>query len=402
MINHMTILGQRLHAQRQVLPEGARAAGVRDDARARRRHPPAAAVRVLRRPGRHGKADYWLRPSKVVVPTHVAFRAPTRAAVNEFYKEALAAGATSNGAPGLPRIPRQLLRRVRPRLRRLQRRGRHPQPRIAQSMDARYFAFRGRDLLVRHDGDRALVPARRTWGHRSASPRCARTTSASPAPRRSPSSSPTTSSRPRGWRSRTCAASTGARRRGRRRASPAARCRSSSGIATTVFCGRCGGADRARRRRARRAARAAATAPTRALARRSSCSSSATTARCSARNARFPLPFYSTLAGFVEVGETLEETVAPRDPRGGRHRGARRALLRQPAVAVPRLADDRLHRALGGRRARARPRPSSPTPRWFARDELPLVPPRLSIARALIDDFVRRHGGDPDGLKSIS
>ena len=29
-----------------------------------------------------------------------------------------------------------------------------------------------------------------------------------------------------------------------------------------------------------------------------------------ARNARFPLPFYSTLAGFVEVGETLEETVA--------------------------------------------------------------------------------------------
>ncbi|HEY2518315.1 MAG TPA: NAD(+) diphosphatase, partial [Polyangiaceae bacterium] len=28
-----------------------------------------------------------------------------------------------------------------------------------------------------------------------------------------------------------------------------------------------------------------------------------------ARNARFPLPFYSTLAGFVEVGETLEETV---------------------------------------------------------------------------------------------
>src|SRR4029079_4732023 len=29
-----------------------------------------------------------------------------------------------------------------------------------------------------------------------------------------------------------------------------------------------------------------------------------------ARNARFALPFFSTLAGFVEVGETLEETVA--------------------------------------------------------------------------------------------
>jgi catechol 2,3-dioxygenase-like lactoylglutathione lyase family enzyme len=48
-----------------------------------------------------GKADFWLRPSKVVAPTHIAFRAETRAAVNEFYKEALAAGATSNGAPGL-------------------------------------------------------------------------------------------------------------------------------------------------------------------------------------------------------------------------------------------------------------------------------------------------------------
>ena len=29
-----------------------------------------------------------------------------------------------------------------------------------------------------------------------------------------------------------------------------------------------------------------------------------------ARGSRFPLPFYSTLAGFVEIGETLEETVA--------------------------------------------------------------------------------------------
>jgi NAD+ diphosphatase len=28
-----------------------------------------------------------------------------------------------------------------------------------------------------------------------------------------------------------------------------------------------------------------------------------------ARNARFPLPFYSTLAGFADIGETLEETV---------------------------------------------------------------------------------------------
>ena len=29
---------------------------------------------------------------------------------------------------------------------------------------------------------------------------------------------------------------------------------------------------------------------------------------------------------------------------------------------------------------------------WFAPDALPVVPPKLSIARALIDDFVRRAG----------
>jgi catechol 2,3-dioxygenase-like lactoylglutathione lyase family enzyme len=48
-----------------------------------------------------GKADFWLRPSKVVVPTHVAFRAETRAIVNAFYQQALSAGGTKNGEPGL-------------------------------------------------------------------------------------------------------------------------------------------------------------------------------------------------------------------------------------------------------------------------------------------------------------
>ncbi len=51
--------------------------------------------------GVDGKPDLWLRPSKVVVPTHVAFRAQSRAVVDAFYERALAAGGTSNGAPGL-------------------------------------------------------------------------------------------------------------------------------------------------------------------------------------------------------------------------------------------------------------------------------------------------------------
>jgi len=51
--------------------------------------------------GVNGKPDLWLRPSKVVAPTHVAFRAESRAIVDAFFKEALAAGGTSNGEPGL-------------------------------------------------------------------------------------------------------------------------------------------------------------------------------------------------------------------------------------------------------------------------------------------------------------
>ncbi|TMQ21980.1 MAG: hypothetical protein E6J91_01925 [Deltaproteobacteria bacterium] len=42
------------------------------------------------------------------------------------------------------------------------------------------------------------------------------------------------------------------------------------------------------------------------------------------------------------------------DPRGGRRHRQRHPLLRQPALAVHRLLDDRVHRALGERRDRRR------------------------------------------------
>jgi NAD+ diphosphatase len=32
---------------------------------------------------------------------------------------------------------------------------------------------------------------------------------------------------------------------------------------------------------------------------------------------------------------------------------------------------------------------------WFAPEAMPHLPGRLSIARALIDDFIRRNGGTP-------
>jgi NAD+ diphosphatase len=33
---------------------------------------------------------------------------------------------------------------------------------------------------------------------------------------------------------------------------------------------------------------------------------------------------------------------------------------------------------------------------WYSADDLPQLPPRISIARAMIDDFVSQHGPDPE------
>jgi NAD+ diphosphatase len=109
-----------------------------------------------------------------------------------------------------------------------------------------------------------------------------------------------------------------------------------------------------------------------------------------ARNARFTRPFYSTLAGFVEVGETLEQAVA-----------------REVAEEAGLVVDDIRYfgsqpwpftgSLMIGFTAHAQSGDIVPDPTeladagWFAPDELPIVPPKLSIARELIDDFVRRN-----------
>ncbi|MDA0240632.1 MAG: VOC family protein [Proteobacteria bacterium] len=55
--------------------------------------------------GADGKMDFWLADGRKTGPcVHICFRSPDRATVDEFYKAAIAAGGTDNGAPGIREI----------------------------------------------------------------------------------------------------------------------------------------------------------------------------------------------------------------------------------------------------------------------------------------------------------
>jgi catechol 2,3-dioxygenase-like lactoylglutathione lyase family enzyme len=89
------------------------------------------ARRVMEHPGAvaYGKAypEFWVqtpidgKPAQVGNGTHIGFVAASKQAVDEFYRAALAAGATDDGAPG---IRRAVLRLFRARSRRSQDRSR--------------------------------------------------------------------------------------------------------------------------------------------------------------------------------------------------------------------------------------------------------------------------------------
>jgi len=75
-----------------------------------------------------GKPSFWVgEGAKASGPLHVAFVAPSRAAVDVFYHAAIEAGGADNGGAQAP-IPRHLLRRLRARSLRQQYRSRVPRP----------------------------------------------------------------------------------------------------------------------------------------------------------------------------------------------------------------------------------------------------------------------------------
>ncbi len=107
-----------------------------------------------------------------------------------------------------------------------------------------------------------------------------------------------------------------------------------------------------------------------------------------ARNRRFKLPFYSVLAGFVEPGESLEECVKREikeevgiTVKNIRYFGSQPwpfpdslMIAFVAEYAAGEIVVDRLEIMDAG---------------WFSKENLPNIPPSISIARQLIDWFVR-------------
>ena len=110
-----------------------------------------------------------------------------------------------------------------------------------------------------------------------------------------------------------------------------------------------------------------------------------------AHNHRFPAGRYSVLAGFVEAGETFEQTVAREvweevsiQVRDVRYFGS------QPWPFPNSLMVGFTARYAGGE-IKVDPDELADAD-WFAPDQMPDLPDGISISRRLIDDFLTRHG----------
>ena len=108
-----------------------------------------------------------------------------------------------------------------------------------------------------------------------------------------------------------------------------------------------------------------------------------------ARGRRFALPFYSVLAGFVEPGESLEDTV-------------HREILEEVGIRVKNVRyfgsqpwpyPDSLMIGFTAEYAGGEIKEDPEEildAAWFAPDDLPSIPGKVSIARKLIDWFVEK------------
>ena len=108
-----------------------------------------------------------------------------------------------------------------------------------------------------------------------------------------------------------------------------------------------------------------------------------------ARAATFPEPFFSTLAGFVEPGESLEETLVREvKEEVGIDIHQLRYFGSQPWPFGRSLMIGFTAEYAGGEILVDGQEIVEAA--WFAPDDLPRLPPRISIARQLIDAFIAR------------
>jgi NAD+ diphosphatase len=108
-----------------------------------------------------------------------------------------------------------------------------------------------------------------------------------------------------------------------------------------------------------------------------------------ARSTNFPEPFFSTLAGFVEPGESLEQAVAREvKEEVGVELKELRYFGSQPWPFGRSLMVGFTAEYAGGE-VRVDGKEIAEA-RWFTPDALPRIPPPVSIARNLIDAFIAR------------
>ncbi|MEM7091832.1 MAG: NAD(+) diphosphatase [Actinomycetota bacterium] len=106
-----------------------------------------------------------------------------------------------------------------------------------------------------------------------------------------------------------------------------------------------------------------------------------------ARNIAWPMPMYSTLAGFVEPGESLEDCIHREiEEEVGVQVRDIEYFDSQPWPFPNSLMLGFFARFAGGE---ITPAPDEiADAQWFPRDDLPMIPPHGSIARALIDRWL--------------
>ena len=106
-----------------------------------------------------------------------------------------------------------------------------------------------------------------------------------------------------------------------------------------------------------------------------------------ARNANFPRPMYSTLAGFIEAGETVEETLVRevREEVGVEVSNMR--YFRSQSWPFPNQLMLGFFAEYAGGEIICDPREIADA-RWFHYRELPMIPPASSVAGQLIRHYI--------------